>query len=134
MLAPLFYLCVLMLLASSCAFSSKSLLNASRVSRRLFSAKLLTPSERETLLSPILASGWKMVEGRDAVTKSFKFPDFVTAFAFMTRVALVAEKMNHHPEWFNVYNRVDVTLSTHDCGGISTLDVELAKQMDSFHA
>ena len=73
---------------------------------------------------------WKEVSGRDAITKSFKFDDFIAAFGFMTRAALVAEKMNHHPEWFNVYNKVDVTLSTHDCGGISELDIELAKKMD----
>ena len=134
MLAPLTYLCLFMLLVASRSFSSSTLINASKVNRRLYSAKLLAASERDTMLAPILSSGWKLVEGRDAVTKSFKFPDFVAAFAFMTRVALVAEKMNHHPEWFNVYNRVDVTLSTHDCGGISSLDVELAKHMDSFSA
>jgi 4a-hydroxytetrahydrobiopterin dehydratase len=76
-------------------------------------------------------TGWKRAKGRSALQKSFKFPDFNAAFGFMTRVALVAEQMNHHPEWFNVYNRVDVTLSTHDAGGITELDFKLARFMDS---
>jgi 4a-hydroxytetrahydrobiopterin dehydratase len=76
--------------------------------------------------------GWSKVKGRSAIQKSFKCADFNEAFSFMTRVALVAEKMNHHPEWFNVYNRVDVVLSTHDAGGVTELDFKLAKVMDSF--
>ena len=68
-----------------------------------------------------------MVEGRDAIKKHFTFKDFNQAFGFMTRVALKADKMDHHPEWFNVYNRVEVTLSTHDCKGLSNRDVQLAK-------
>jgi len=75
--------------------------------------------------------GWSEVAGRDAIAKSFKFADFNAAFAFMTRVALAAEKADHHPEWFNVYNRVDITLSTHDAGGLSERDVALAKFIDS---
>ncbi|HWA43766.1 MAG TPA: 4a-hydroxytetrahydrobiopterin dehydratase [Hypericibacter adhaerens] len=71
--------------------------------------------------------GWKEVAGRDAIEKSFKFKDFNEAWGFMTRVALLAEQMDHHPEWFNVYNRVDVTLSTHDCNGLSERDVKLAR-------
>jgi 4a-hydroxytetrahydrobiopterin dehydratase len=63
--------------------------------------------------------------------QTFKFENFIDAFGFMSKAALVAEKMDHHPEWFNVYNRVDVTLSTHDCGGLSSLDVELASKMDT---
>jgi 4a-hydroxytetrahydrobiopterin dehydratase len=74
--------------------------------------------------------GWNAVEGRDAISKSFKFADFNAAFGFMTRVALKADQMDHHPEWFNVYSRVDVTLSTHDAGGVTAKDVELAKFMD----
>lgn len=74
---------------------------------------------------------WHDVPGRNALTRSFKFADFNEAFAFMTRVALMAEKMDHHPEWFNVYNRVDVTLSTHDCSGVSARDVALAKFIDA---
>ena len=75
-------------------------------------------------------SGWKMAEGRPALQKSFKFSNFNEAFGFMTRVALMADKMDHHPEWFNVYNRVDIVLSTHDAGGITELDFKLAKFMD----
>jgi 4a-hydroxytetrahydrobiopterin dehydratase len=74
--------------------------------------------------------GWSKVEGRAAIAKSFKFKDFNAAFGFMTRVALVAEKMDHHPEWFNVYNRVDVTLATHSKGGVTDLDINLAKAME----
>lgn len=73
---------------------------------------------------------WTEVAGRDAITRSLRFDDFNAAFGFMARVALKAEQMNHHPEWFNVYNRVDVTLSTHDAGGLSALDVELARFID----
>lgn len=75
-------------------------------------------------------SGWKAAEGRDAISKQFKFADFSAAFAFMARVALKAEQMDHHPEWANVYNKVDVTLSTHDAGGVTALDVKLAQFMD----
>ena len=75
--------------------------------------------------------GWSNVKGRDAIKKSFKFADFNSAFAFMTKVALAAEKADHHPEWFNVYNKVDITLSTHDAGGVSARDVKLAKFIDS---
>jgi 4a-hydroxytetrahydrobiopterin dehydratase len=75
--------------------------------------------------------GWKPVEGRDAIQKSFRFADFKTAFAFMTRVALKAEQLDHHPEWFNVYSRVDVLLTTHDADGVTALDVELAAYCDA---
>ncbi len=74
--------------------------------------------------------GWSEAEGRDAIQKSFRFANFNQAFAFMTRVALKAEKMNHHPEWFNVYNRVDIVLTTHDAGGVTERDVELARFID----
>ena len=74
---------------------------------------------------------WKEVPGRDAIQRSLKFADFTQAFAFMTRVALAAEKADHHPEWTNVYNRVDIVLSTHDAGGLSDKDVALAKHIDS---
>ncbi|MDX5444966.1 MAG: 4a-hydroxytetrahydrobiopterin dehydratase [Zoogloeaceae bacterium] len=74
---------------------------------------------------------WTEVAGRDAITRSLRFDDFNAAFGFMARVALKAEQMNHHPEWFNVYNRVDITLSTHDAGGLSVLDVELARFIDA---
>ena len=72
-------------------------------------------------------TGWAAAEGRDAITRTFQFKDFNAAFGFMTRAALAAEKLDHHPEWFNVYNRVEVTLTTHDAGGLSQRDVELAK-------
>ncbi len=74
--------------------------------------------------------GWSRAEGRDAIQKSYKFNDFNQAFAFMTKVAEKAEQMDHHPEWFNVYATVDVTLSTHDAGGVTELDIELARFMD----
>ncbi len=74
--------------------------------------------------------GWSRAEGRDAIQKSYKFKDFNEAFAFMTKVAEKAEQMDHHPEWFNVYATVDVTLSTHDAGGVTELDIELARFMD----
>lgn len=73
---------------------------------------------------------WAAVEGRDAIQKSFRFADFNQAFGFMSRVALMAERLDHHPEWFNVYNRVEVTLTTHDAGGVTALDVQLARFMD----
>ncbi len=74
--------------------------------------------------------GWTIAAGRDAIQRTFKFKDFSQAFGFMTRAALVAEKMDHHPEWTNVWNRVDVTLSTHSAGGLTELDVKLAEAMD----
>ena len=73
---------------------------------------------------------WTMVDGRDAMSASFRFENFVDAFGFMTQIALRAEKMDHHPEWFNVYNRVEVTLTTHDADGVTEKDVELAQFMD----
>ena len=85
-------------------------------------------------MDELAKSGWLPVDGRDAIRKSFRFRSFVDAFGWMTRVALRAEKLNHHPEWFNVYNRVDVTLSTHDAGGLTDLDVKLAGQMDRMAA
>lgn len=75
-------------------------------------------------------SGWSAAEGRDAITKTYKFGDFSAAFGWMTRVALAAEKLDHHPEWFNVYARVEVLLATHDAGGVTELDVRLARIMD----
>ena len=88
----------------------------------------LKPQQRSECLAQL--KGWQDVAGRDAISKQFKFADFNAAFAFMTRVALMAEKMNHHPEWFNVYNRVDVTLTTHDADGVSERDIKLAQFCD----
>lgn len=79
-------------------------------------------------------TGWQAADGRDAIAKTFAFKDFNQAFGFMTRVALEAEKRDHHPEWFNVYNRVEVVLTTHDADGVSALDVALARFMDACSA
>jgi 4a-hydroxytetrahydrobiopterin dehydratase len=77
---------------------------------------------------------WRAADGRDAIARSFAFADFNAAFGFMTKVALLAEKMDHHPEWFNVYNKVDVTLATHDAGGVTQKDIDMAKAMDGWAA
>ena len=77
---------------------------------------------------------WNLAKDREAVTRSFKFVDFDAAFAFMTRAALMAAKMDHHPEWFNVYNKVEVTLATHDAGGVTQKDIDLATAMDGYAA
>lgn len=86
---------------------------------------------RSSQLERLRRSGWNLLENRDAIHKLFQFTDFIQAFGFMTAVAAQAESMQHHPEWFNVYNRVEVTLSTHDCDGLSQLDITLADFMDS---
>ncbi len=93
-------------------------------------ANLLTHDDRLRLLPPLGVAGWGAVEGRDALRKVWKFRNFSEAWGFMTRVAMAAEVMNHHPEWRNVYNTVDVTLTTHDCQGLSELDIRLAHRMD----
>ncbi len=89
----------------------------------------LTGDARKTALATL--KDWKEVPGRDAIQKSFKFADFNQAWGFMTRVALAAEKADHHPEWSNVYNRVEIVLSTHDAGGLSEKDIALAKVIDA---
>ena len=91
-------------------------------------AQKLTGQARKDALGKL--TGWSEVAGRDAITRKFVFKDFSEAFGFMARAALVAEKMDHHPEWFNVYKTVDVTLSTHDAGGLTDRDVKLAEAMD----
>jgi len=88
----------------------------------------LTGPARKAALGKL--NGWNEVSGRDAISKKFVFQDFNAAFGFMTRVAMVAEKLDHHPEWFNVYKTVEVTLSTHDAGGVTNLDIKLAETMD----
>jgi len=91
-------------------------------------AQKLGADARKAALAKL--DGWAEVAGRDAIAKKFVFQDFNQAFGFMTRAALVAEKMDHHPEWFNVYKTVEVTLATHDAGGVTELDVKLAEAMD----
>ena len=77
---------------------------------------------------------WELTKDREAISRQFQFVDFDAAFAFMTRTALLAAKMDHHPEWFNVYNKVDVTLATHDAGGVTQKDIDLAVAMDGYAA
>ena len=90
----------------------------------------LSNQERLNELSTLTDTGWTFVDGRDAIFKCYKFSSFIEAFSWMSAAALWSEKMNHHPEWFNVYNRVEVTLTTHDAGGLSPLDIKLAQKMD----
>jgi 4a-hydroxytetrahydrobiopterin dehydratase len=94
----------------------------------------LIPQDRDTDLAVLIGNGWSMVQDRDAIFKQFKFKSFVDAFSWMTAAAIYAEKMNHHPEWSNVYNRVEVTLTTHDVDGLSSLDIKLAQKMDQLAA
>lgn len=91
----------------------------------------LTGAARDSALSELTASGWQMVEGRDAIHKTYVFKNFIEAWGFMSRAAIWAEKLNHHPEWSNVYKTVEVTLTTHDVDGLSDLDVKLAGKMDA---
>jgi 4a-hydroxytetrahydrobiopterin dehydratase len=89
----------------------------------------LTPEEREAALTGL--DRWSLDEARDGIGRSFRFRDFSEAFAFMTRVALAAEQADHHPEWSNVWNRVDILLTTHSAGGLTSKDIELAKRIDA---
>lgn len=82
-------------------------------------------------LDSLIANGWTMATDRDAITKSYQFKSFAQAWGWMSEIALRAEKMNHHPEWFNVYGKVDVLLTTHSCDGLSDLDIKLATAMDA---
>ncbi len=91
-------------------------------------AEKLTGAERARALETLV--DWEEVAGRDAIHKTYRFESFIDAFGFMSRCAFVAEKMNHHPEWFNVYDRVEVTLSSHDAGGLTERDINLAHAMD----
>ena len=90
----------------------------------------LTDAERIAQIDPLLANGWTIQDGRDAIHKTFVFSNFIEAFGFMTRAAFWAEKWNHHPEWSNVYKTVEVTLTTHDVDGLSALDAKLGAKMD----
>ncbi len=92
--------------------------------------KKLEGSARAAALKEL--SQWHEVQGRDAIARKFEFKDFNEAFGFMTRAALLADKMDHHPEWFNVYNKVEVTLATHDAGGVTENDVKMARAMDAY--
>lgn len=92
----------------------------------------LTDAERASMAAKLPA--WKPVAGRDAIQRSLQFADFRAAFGFMTQVALLAEKQDHHPEWFNLWNRVDITLATHDAGGLSKRDIVLAEAIDAVAA
>lgn len=94
----------------------------------------LSEETRKTVLQPLFNNGWAMVDGRDAIHKTFVFADFADAFGWMTRAAIWAEKWNHHPEWDNVYKTVNVTLTTHDVDGLSALDAKLARKMDGLFA
>ncbi|MGI1664117.1 4a-hydroxytetrahydrobiopterin dehydratase [Palleronia sp. KMU-117] len=91
----------------------------------------LTETQRDAQLPALFDRGWELVPGRDAIRKTYRFATFVEAFGWMTRAALLAEKMNHHPEWTNVYNRVVVTLTTHDADGLSELDLALANRLEA---
>lgn len=91
----------------------------------------LSDAERATSIAPLLKNGWAMVADRDAIHKTYVFANFVEAFGFMTKTAMWAEKLNHHPEWSNIYKTVEVTLITHDCDGLSALDAKLGAKMDA---
>ena len=90
----------------------------------------LSAAERDANLSPLLGNGWSLEADRDAITKNYKFKNFIEAFGWMPQAAMWAETLNHHPEWRNVYNRVTVTLTTHDADGLTDLDIALASRMD----
>ena len=90
----------------------------------------LTADARNTDLPELLDNGWEQTADRDAIVKTYKFKNFIDAFGFMSRAAIHAEKLNHHPEWSNVYNKVEVTLITHDVDGLSPLDIKLARILD----
>jgi 4a-hydroxytetrahydrobiopterin dehydratase len=92
----------------------------------------LTQIERKDELLSLLNNDWKIDDNRDAISKKFKFKSFIQAFSWMTSVAIIAEKMDHHPEWANVYNTVEVTLTTHSAGGLTKLDLALARKMDLY--
>jgi len=97
-------------------------------------AELLAQDKRDAILPALGEAGWGAVGGRDAIRKVYVFGDFLEAWGWMTRVAIICEKLNHHPEWLNVYRTVDVTLTTHDADGLSELDIKLAKKMDELAA
>ncbi|KAM6225389.1 pterin-4-alpha-carbinolamine dehydratase 2 [Rhynchocyon petersi] len=101
-----------------------------RLAATFADAHRLTAEERNQVMHDLMAAGWLELSTRNAIYKEFTFINFNQAFGFMSRVALQAEKMNHHPEWFNVYNKVQITLSSHDCGEVTKRDVKLAQFID----
>ncbi|XP_038563742.1 pterin-4-alpha-carbinolamine dehydratase 2-like [Micropterus salmoides] len=105
-------------------------LSGNNCSKMSSDSNWLSPSDRDQLVMELRATGWVEVDDRDAIFKELHFKTFNQAFGFMSRVALQAEKMNHHPEWFNVYNKVQITLTSHDCGGLSKRDIKMAKFID----
>lgn len=116
-------------LGRSCIFKELQVRGASVAAGKVKMPKL-TEEERKTDLAPLLSSGWTVQTAKDAIYKEFVFKNFNQAFGFMTRVAMQAEKMDHHPEWFNVYNKVNITLNSHDVNGLSKRDVKLATFVD----
>ncbi|XP_027228464.1 pterin-4-alpha-carbinolamine dehydratase [Penaeus vannamei] len=99
--------------------------------KRKMAAVKLSEAERAVQLKPLLDAGWQIVENRDAIKRTFMFQNFNQAWSFMNQVALAGEKMDHHPEWFNVYNKVEITWATHDCGGLSARDIKMATFCDN---
>ena len=93
--------------------------------------KLLTEKQRKVELASLFLTGWSLLDGRDAITKEYKFRSFIYAFGWMSSIAIVAEKMNHHPEWSIVYSNVNVILTTHSENGLTELDLDLARKMDA---
>lgn len=96
--------------------------------------KTLSDTTEAIVFDPLLQNGWAMSKGDNAIAKTYRFKDFPAAFSWMTAVAIWAEKWNHHPEWRNVYARVEATLTTHDTGGLTPLDAKLARKMDELYA
>ena len=100
--------------------------------KEIYWRKLMNKKVNENNLTRLLEVDWKLLSDRNAISKTYKFKNFNEAFAFMTSVAIFSDKINHHPEWFNVYSRVDVVLTTHVLNGVSELDITLAEHMDNF--
>jgi 4a-hydroxytetrahydrobiopterin dehydratase len=96
--------------------------------------EIMSQRTRELKIPALIEQGWEMTDVRDAITKEFKFKSFAHAFGWMSSVAILAEKMDHHPEWSNVYNRVSVTLTTHSADGLTELDIDLAIKMDLLYS
>ncbi|XP_062860537.1 pterin-4-alpha-carbinolamine dehydratase 2-like isoform X2 [Trichomycterus rosablanca] len=123
----------LMFMSSECRrvlCKHRNIILSSHTANMSSDSQWLSAAERDQVLMELKATGWVELEERDALYKELHFKTFNQAFGFMSRVALQAEKMNHHPEWFNVYNKVQITLTTHSSGGLSKKDVWLAKFID----